>query len=187
MSDPRTAPRAEPPSERANALNVANSRDALEFAARVLQTRASMVPVGHEDRTKGPSTYNWLTYAVLLLRQAAASLPPGDAPQPCPHCKLPPTMPDVCTPELNAVIEEHIEKDWALLNKGVEIGQSLQPSPAAHQPCEWRDPGEDDVSWQTGCGKLWEFIDDGPSENGVKFCPYCGKPLVLVPAEEPTK
>lgn len=83
MSDPRTAPRAEPPSERANALNVANPRDALEFAARVLQARASMVPVGHEDRTKGPSTYNWLTYAVLLLRQAAASLPPGDAPQPC--------------------------------------------------------------------------------------------------------
>jgi hypothetical protein len=40
---------------------------------------------------------------------ALASLPPGDAPQPCPHCKLPPTMPDVCTPELNAVIEEHIE------------------------------------------------------------------------------
>jgi len=49
--------------------------------------------------------------------------------------------------------------------------------------CQWRDPGEDDSEWQTGCGKGWTFIDDGPVENGVKFCPYCGKPLALVPAE----
>lgn len=133
MSDPRTAPRAEPPSERENALNVANSRDALEFAARVLQTRASMVPVGHEDRTKGPSTYNWLTYAVLLLRQAAASLPPGDAPQ----------------------------------------------------PCEWRH-GMSPAYVAPSCRPREEWYDVERARK-YKCCPYCTHPLVLVPAEEPTK
>lgn len=43
----------------------------------------------------------------------------------CPHCHLPPTLPDVCTPELNDVIESHIADDWQLLNRGVEIGQQM--------------------------------------------------------------
>jgi len=78
-----------------------------------------------------------------ILTQAAvdrllSALPPGDAPQTCPHCKLPAVMPEVCTPEINAVIEDSIEQDWALLNKGVEIGKALAAPVDAPQTCEWR-------------------------------------------------
>ena len=69
---------------------------------------------------------------------AVAALPPGDAPQTCPHCKLLAVMPEVCTPEINAVIEDSIEQDWALLNKGVEIGKALAAPVDAPQTCEWR-------------------------------------------------
>ena len=48
------------------------------------------------------------------------------------------------------------------------------------QPCDWRED-EDSGAWHTACGHLWEFIDDGPTENGAKFCPYCGGRLVPHP------
>lgn len=43
--------------------------------------------------------------------------------------------------------------------------------------CLWkRDPDDDcDRNWISGCHKLWEFIERGPTENGIRFCPFCGK------------
>lgn len=41
--------------------------------------------------------------------------------------------------------------------------------------CEWVC---DDVgTWRGKCGTEWQFFDDGPDENGMKFCPGCGKPV----------
>lgn len=40
--------------------------------------------------------------------------------------------------------------------------------------CIWTDQGE---MWETSCGNAWCFNVDGPRENGVKFCPYCGNHL----------
>ena len=34
----------------------------------------------------------------------------------------------------------------------------------------------------TACGEAFCFIDGNPSDNGMKFCPYCGKPLVTLAA-----
>lgn len=34
--------------------------------------------------------------------------------------------------------------------------------------------------WDTSCGGAFQFIDDGPKENGMKFCPYCGRTLVAI-------
>ena len=39
--------------------------------------------------------------------------------------------------------------------------------------CRWRIVHESGT-WDTGCGHMFEFINDGPEENGLKFCPYCG-------------
>ena len=44
------------------------------------------------------------------------------------------------------------------------------------QSCEWF---EDDDGWHSGCGREWEFFDDGPKENSVAFCMYCSKPVTI--------
>lgn len=54
-------------------------------------------------------------------------------------------------------------------------GRSLLAGDTALNICEWFD----DDGWHSGCGKDWEFIYDGPNENGLKFCLYCGKPVTV--------
>lgn len=46
-----------------------------------------------------------------------------------------------------------------------------------HSPvCEWRS--DDDGVWHSSCGIAWTLEADGPEENGMNFCPRCGRPLV---------
>jgi len=41
----------------------------------------------------------------------------------------------------------------------------------AVKPCQWM---EDEGVWDPDCkGGPFVFNDDGPVENGFKFCPYC--------------
>ena len=40
------------------------------------------------------------------------------------------------------------------------------------------DPFSD--HYTTGCEQGFEFIGDGPDENGMIYCPYCGRSLVEV-------
>ena len=54
---------------------------------------------------------------------------------------------------------------------------------AARPGCRWSE--NLDGVWESGCGYVWEFFSDGPAENGVRFCPFCGHPLVAVPAVGP--
>ncbi len=42
--------------------------------------------------------------------------------------------------------------------------------------CEWTEDWEG--NWDTACGERFTFGADTPRENGMKFCPYCGKALV---------
>lgn len=45
--------------------------------------------------------------------------------------------------------------------------------------CEW-EYDEADTVWTTSCGNMFVFTVDGPKENGMNFCPYCGKTLNVV-------
>lgn len=47
--------------------------------------------------------------------------------------------------------------------------------------CTWRE--DDEGVWQTECGDAFEFTTDGPEENNVKYCCYCGKWIVVVKYE----
>ena len=38
-------------------------------------------------------------------------------------------------------------------------------------------------TWWTSCGQGFQFTNDGPTENGFGFCPYCGGQLEEVEAE----
>lgn len=46
-----------------------------------------------------------------------------------------------------------------------------------HNPvCHW---DEDDTGvWATDCRHEFEINEGTPDDNGMKFCCYCGKPLV---------
>ena len=44
--------------------------------------------------------------------------------------------------------------------------------------CEW-SVEEDTNWWQTGCGEDWIIPEGNPVENGMKFCPICGKKFII--------
>jgi hypothetical protein len=41
-----------------------------------------------------------------------------------------------------------------------------------------------DAAWQTFCGELFEFTTEGPKENNFTFCPYCGRYIEALRAEQ---
>jgi hypothetical protein len=75
-------------------------------------------------------------------KSVAAGL--SEAPKACPHCHLPPVMPDECTPEINAVIEAETARDWELFEAGRQheakhrlvksAGLSEAPAPQEKEP-----------------------------------------------------
>ena len=46
--------------------------------------------------------------------------------------------------------------------------------------CKWEEDVDDGV-WSTNCENMFVFIVDGPLENGMNYCPYCGKHLIVEP------
>lgn len=54
-------------------------------------------------------------------------------------------------------------------------------APAVAEVCKWTcGPYVDCEIWETDCGEAFVFETDGPKENKMKFCCYCGKPLTEV-------
>lgn len=47
--------------------------------------------------------------------------------------------------------------------------------------CEWRGEDYDSDEWVTSCKKSFCLMEGTPAENDMRFCCYCGKPLVTVP------
>lgn len=45
------------------------------------------------------------------------------------------------------------------------------PSPPS---CKW---GACDGYWETQCDHEWHLPEGTPKENGMNYCPMCGKPL----------
>lgn len=50
--------------------------------------------------------------------------------------------------------------------------------------CTWSQNGDDSDSWDTGCRKLFRLDDGTPTNNGMKFCCFCGKTLFSAPWQE---
>jgi len=45
--------------------------------------------------------------------------------------------------------------------------------------CTWTlEPNPDYEVWESDCGEGFQFTDEGPIANRMKFCCYCGKPLI---------
>jgi hypothetical protein len=51
--------------------------------------------------------------------------------------------------------------------------------------CKWVEVDEYDcTTWETDCGRKWEFMADGPVENDIKYCHGCGRSIELVDGRE---
>jgi hypothetical protein len=48
--------------------------------------------------------------------------------------------------------------------------------------CEWTQEDYDNTTWET-CSDPFCLNEGTPSENGMKFCCFCGKPLKEVEYE----
>ncbi len=44
--------------------------------------------------------------------------------------------------------------------------------------CSWGLDTEDGNTWTSQCGGYFTINEGTPTENGMKFCLYCGHPLV---------
>lgn len=47
-------------------------------------------------------------------------------------------------------------------------------------PCVWTHKvhlGEDHNDWDTGCFERYTILEGTPTENKMKYCPYCGNEI----------
>ncbi len=62
---------------------------------------------------------------------------------------------------------EYLEKLWTVYSDGIKN----------EYICKWEV--DEDGIWNTECENAFCFDVDGPKENRCKFCPFCGRPLVI--------
>lgn len=49
--------------------------------------------------------------------------------------------------------------------------------------CQWAEDGIEGP-WATSCGHYFSLNEGTPSDNGMKYCCFCGRPLAEVRDEE---
>ncbi len=75
-------------------------------------------------------------------------------------------------------------RHWASTNvRGADSGilEAILDAKGGPGVCVWRENG--DGAWITGCDDAFEFFEDGPTENGARYCQYCGKRIEVVKQE----
>jgi len=61
----------------------------------------------------------------------------------------------------------------------------MNPRPEEKKVCEWVQEDWECDCWNTTCGHAFCVNDgDNPEEHGMKFCCFCGLPLVATPYKE---
>jgi hypothetical protein len=85
--------------------------------------------------------------------------------------------------QLTAILESLMtlrDSQWSM-----DYGGGPAPlSPDIAPVCDWRQDTWDDLdsnTYNTSCGEAFSITEGKPSENRMKFCAYCGKPLVEHP------
>lgn len=146
------------------------ANEASAIAAELLELRrATVVPDalpenddedGHDIDYLEPSevyglgrTAGWNAFRAAMLNQASVKQPSSN-----PKSEL-------------LQRAEKLAEDTAALARRVETSS-----------CTWRYDDEEH-SWDGECGASWTFLEDGPKENSMHFCPGCGKPVAIQPDE----
>lgn len=99
-----------------------------------------------------------------------------------------PRLEDIPEDEWKAIIQsdEHkalVRERFAKLRRGLEaIGFYDEFPDQDTQFCKWIYD-EVHFKWDSECGEAWQFMNDGPEENGCRFCFSCGRQVLV---EEPS-
>ena len=94
------------------------------------------------------------------------------------------------------IINRHIARTMSELERGDWLGpyrdavkhgfkwlrDDLQALESDATPCTWTE--DDEGNWATACDNLHVFFEGGPSENGYKWCPYCGRAVASERGDE---
>lgn len=74
-----------------------------------------------------------------------------------------------------AVVNERDPKTGEVFTVQVPV------APAVAETCQWTE--DSDGNWDTSCDNKYIIVEGTPSENGMKFCTYCGLRLEEVRIE----
>jgi hypothetical protein len=77
------------------------------------------------------------------------------------------------------LLREQREKMKALYEERDVLRQRLSEAEDVLDDCQWTE-SPDTLAFITECGGWFNVETGTPTENGMKFCPYCGKHLVLL-------
>lgn len=58
------------------------------------------------------------------------------------------------------------------------------PATQLSTECHWSQDSEDGDTWAAQCGRYFTINDGSPSDNEMRFCCFCGKPLVEIRFED---
>jgi hypothetical protein len=65
-----------------------------------------------------------------------------------------------------------------------ELRKRLEEAEAAKGSCTWNYEDSDYNLWHSECGEDWTFEEGGPTDNTMRYCPFCGQKLVVAAREE---
>lgn len=73
----------------------------------------------------------------------------------------------------------HYAKGWNVFDACDSAIAAAEAQQSKQEPeyCDWSLDDREYNTWGGSCGIYWSLIEDSPTDNGMKFCPKCGKPL----------
>jgi len=78
----------------------------------------------------------------------------------------------------HGIIDEIHDKIAVLIRTAEALETSEINITAAELSCTWRQEDEDSDTYTTDCCFTFALNDGPPSENGMKYCPHCGRPII---------
>ena len=81
--------------------------------------------------------------------------------------------------QIGTLTRENADLHEIRLRQAVEIERLKAQAPAkqgAGSECVW-DYDELHDMWETACGQAWCCLEGTLKDNGIRFCPFCGKAI----------
>ena len=72
----------------------------------------------------------------------------------------------------NMTLDSELRKEWQTLKAAVLAQQTTNKRRSAI--CRWKVDAET-CSYDTSCGNKWCFPEGTARDNGLRYCPVCGK------------